>query len=351
MRLLPLLILLVVTLAAPGCEFVGPRAIRSGQNAYNESLKTTRQEEMLLNIVRLRHTDDPYFLKIASITATTEAGVNVGADEMDRGVFGGVSYSERPNITYTPLTGEEFVLSLLTHIDLNTIYLLNSAGWELDDILRVFANRMNGVENAPTGAGTTPEGTPRYERFQTIVSAIDQLEDQGALIIAPRAGDEANELVITILPDARQTEELDQFYGLLNLDPELGQYRVRIGYRSAGPDEIVIETRSIMAAMYYLARAVEVPEEYRLEDRIYEHVDDAGEPFDWLAVHKDLFRVRTATRRPSDAYAAVEYKGSWYYIDGGDIEARETLTMVNMVFTLQAGGEPGGGPLITIPVG
>ena len=91
------------------------------------------------------------------------------------------------------MRGKDFVLQLLTPIDLGTILLLRLTGWEIDDILRVFANRMNGVPNAPTGGDSTPEGIPEYIEFLKVVEALDELEDAGAIILA--AGQEKDQIV------------------------------------------------------------------------------------------------------------------------------------------------------------
>ena len=86
--------------------------------------------------MRLRHTDSPYSLQVATITSRAEIEAGGG---IERGEGTAVlRYAERPSIVYTPLTGEDFVRQLLTRLDLDTLYLLYGAGWELDDILRVF---------------------------------------------------------------------------------------------------------------------------------------------------------------------------------------------------------------------
>lgn len=45
-----------------GCEYIGPRAVQAGRTDYNAAIKATDVEQLLLNIVRLRFSDKPYFL-------------------------------------------------------------------------------------------------------------------------------------------------------------------------------------------------------------------------------------------------------------------------------------------------
>ena len=185
------------------------------------------------------------------MTSQPTAAAGFGGSE-DKGLDGLLAYSEQPAIIYTPLSGESFVRRLLTHIDLQTIFLLTGAGWEIDDMLRVFANQINDVPNAPILAGPTPEGAPQYEAFQAVAEAFDELADTGQLIIAPRADHESDELVMHVSESARQGETFRRFAELLELDPELESYRLRFGVEQDAPDEVVLVTRPIMAAMFYL---------------------------------------------------------------------------------------------------
>ena len=110
-----------------GCETLGPNALRSGRNQYNEAINNTDMEQLLLNIVRLRHTDTAYFLQIATITSRAEIGAAVGAQGGN--ALATLKYSEKPSIVYIPLTGESFVRQLLTRVDLQTLSLVAGAGW------------------------------------------------------------------------------------------------------------------------------------------------------------------------------------------------------------------------------
>ena len=349
-------ILLVFIIA--GCEVLGPRSIKSGRSDYNEAINKTDVEQLLLNIVRMRSNDRPYFLEIANITSVAEMEAGIGAEGQFNETLpdtyigrGSLRYLQRPTIIYQPLTGEKFVRQLLEPVDLNTILLLRLSGWEMDDIMRVFANRINTVPNAPTAGDSTPEGIPEYEDFLKIVEAMDELEDAGEVTVGASEAKELDELVIDVYPDARKTENFQKFARLLNLDPDSDTYRIRIGLTRGGGDQIIIETRPIMSAMFYLGRSIELPEGL-IDDKTIQLVRDKdGQPFDWQKVFKGLIRIRTSAERPRDTYASVFYEGYWYYIPNDDIDSRETLTMLSIVLTLKAGGIPSKGPVLTLPVG
>ncbi|MCK5188455.1 MAG: hypothetical protein KAR12_00190, partial [Methylococcales bacterium] len=153
---------------------MGPKTVKSGRNSYNAALNTTEMEQLLLNIVRFRITDSPYFLKISSISSTVESSVSLGGSE-DKGFLGNFQYKEKPSMIYAPLGGKDFVQQLLNRIDLDKIFLLTGAGWELDDVLRLFTNSINGIKNAPNAAGPTPEVIPKFKSFQQIADIFDKL--------------------------------------------------------------------------------------------------------------------------------------------------------------------------------
>src|SRR5215472_13993965 len=55
-----------------GCASVGPEALQQNRLQYNEIVKTTSEEQLLLNIVRLRYTDTPSSLSVSTIAAQFE---------------------------------------------------------------------------------------------------------------------------------------------------------------------------------------------------------------------------------------------------------------------------------------
>jgi hypothetical protein len=297
-------------LSITGCETLGPKAIKAGRTDYNSAINKTDVEQLLLNIVRMRANDRPYFLEIASITSTSEMEIGIGAESQIKNSAGNVyigsgtlRYSQRPTIIYQPLTGEKFVRQLLEPIDLNTVFLLRLSGWEMDDILRVFANRINGVPNAPTAGDSTPEGTPKYADFLKIVKAMDELEDTGALTIGTNRDKEISELVIKVFPEARKTEGFQEFARNLGLDPQSDTYRISIGLTRGRKDQIVIETRPVMSAMFYIGQSIELPEELIGKNIMPVVRDETGRPFEWKKVFKGLVRIRSSSERPRNTYA------------------------------------------------
>ena len=77
-----LVIALAVGLVMGGCS--GAKHLSDGHLAYNEAVREASDQELLLNIVRLRYLDSLEFLSIASINSTVRFSVGINAAGIPR---------------------------------------------------------------------------------------------------------------------------------------------------------------------------------------------------------------------------------------------------------------------------
>src|SRR5215470_16652891 len=63
-------VLLAVVAGAGGC--LGPKAVRHTRLRYNEVVRDTNDQQLLINIVRLRYADSPVFIDLPTITSQFE---------------------------------------------------------------------------------------------------------------------------------------------------------------------------------------------------------------------------------------------------------------------------------------
>ena len=63
------LLLCAASALAAGCA-LGPRSVEQSRLRYNEAVKTTAEQQLLLNIVRLRYTDNPSSLAGTAIATS-----------------------------------------------------------------------------------------------------------------------------------------------------------------------------------------------------------------------------------------------------------------------------------------
>lgn len=120
-----------------GCASIGPEALQQNRLQYNEIVKTTSEEQLLLNIVRLRYTDTPSSLSVSAIAAQFERSQNLsivpfftaaGADSNRSYAAAlpqaGVGTADRPTFSLTPLDDQEFTRKLFTPLPLDGIVYL-----------------------------------------------------------------------------------------------------------------------------------------------------------------------------------------------------------------------------------
>jgi len=355
--------LLVVLLPAVGCSGFGPRALKFNRNQYNIAVQQTSAQELLMNLVRLRYRDSPLFLQVASISANLKLTVGIGttgeiATDSANVVTldGSVALEESPTMTYTPLQGEQFVKQMLNPVELEMLLLLSSSGWSVERELRLLVQSINGIPNAPTASGPTPEVAPKFERFVRVSHLFRDLQQRGLLDLstAPEAVLGASKtagrrVFLVLAPQALDLPETRQLVEILHLVPGRLYYEIVSRVGPPDPERISVIPRSVTAAMFYASQSVEVPPEDEAEGRVTVTRDAAGERFDWSSLTRNLIRIRSG-KEPHGAYVAVKYRGHWFYIDDSDLQSKTTFALLNTVLALQAGGVPSTGPVLTLPV-
>lgn len=352
--------LMGIALFLSGCAQLGPDLVRAGRNDYNVVLRQTNDEEVLLNLVRVRYGDRPLFLNVSSVSTsfTWDQGASAdstffpgGSRGASVGIQGNLDYSERPTITYTPLSGADFVKSVLTPADLDTLVLLANGGWGIDRLLRIMANRMNGLRNAPRASGPTPREPPQYARFQRASKLMREIQRRGALDFGYSDIEGKKTPVMSMAREARDWEETRELKGLLGLALERDTFTLDTKANRPRPNAIGIEMRSLNGMFFFLAHGVEVPERDQAKGRVMVTRYESGEPFDWNSVVGGVFRIRSQTNVPEDAQVAIEYRGSWFYLDDSDLTSKYSLLLVEQLASLLGGKVEKASPILTIPVG
>ena len=63
------------------------------------------------------------------------------------------------------------------------------------------------------------------------------------------------------------------------------------------------------------------------------------------------FRMRSSKNRPANVFAAVRFRDHWYYIDHADITSKRALSLIIVLFRLQAPTPSGAAPILALPTG
>jgi hypothetical protein len=350
---------LVLAGAIGGCHQAGPASVKASRSDYNIAIQQTGSEQLLLNLVRLRYRDAPYFMEVASVSTSfhfdASASASVSLPESEGKTYGigaGIGYTERPTITYTPLQGDKFVRQLMSPLDLNTILLLYHSGWSIERIFRVCLQSINGVKNAPNASGPTPDYVPEYKQFRKVAKLLRQLQLRGVLDMGYSASGDPNEpsVEIRIAGQALEWDEIKQLYDLLGLERGHTHFRLTTGVGAGEKDRTAVVPRSLMGSLFYVSQSVAVPADDERAGRVTVSRDAQGNRFDWREVTGGLMCIHSASQRPHNAYVTVYYRGSWFYIDDSDLTSKSTFSLLMQLFALQAGEVKSTGPILTLPV-
>jgi hypothetical protein len=61
-------------------------------------------------------------------------------------------------------------------------------------------------------------------------------------------------------------------------------------------------------------------------------------------------RIRSGNERPADAFAAVQYRNRWFWVDDRDLNSKRMFVFLMMFMSLTESGALPQAPLLTIPV-
>jgi hypothetical protein len=347
---------------------LGPHAVRADRPDYNQQIVRSADSEMLLNLVRLRYDDTPLFLELGAVVSQYNINGSINAaGTVDAASGSGTAagsatlgYSESPTITYSPLTGEEFAERMLTPIPLDAVLLFIQSGWSPSRIMLLAMQRVNDLFNAPTATGPIPEAKPEYEafadfaeRFQRLYRAhLAGLNWERKVDEKDPPGRDPHFWIRT--PTAAQSElseDVDVVRRLLELDPKREDFALTGFPFHRKPDEVGMRCRSLLGVLYFLASSVEPPASDQAAGLVTITHDERGQPFDWSALSGELMKVRSQESRPENAYVAVPYRGSWFYIADDDRNSKSTFGLLNLLFSLQSATGKGKSPLLTLPIG
>lgn len=326
--------------ALSGCATrIGARSLPDVRSAYNESVAQSSNEQMLLNLVRLRYSHPVQFLEPVSVVTTYSFSRNLGlagngnlngensfASIAGGALSGGLSATETPTITYTPLAGEQFVRRLASPLPRDLLWRLLQGGWPADHLLPITVSRF-GPARAPV-ISAPDDNNP----FSRIVSDLTTLQADGSLIIDV---DHPAGVVIEVGEGAVG----DRLLASLGVAEDLRRFTVSGHLVDAPETDVPMLTRSMMDVLFYLSHGVAVsPNDAAARD--------LGVP---LPIAEPLLDVRRSNDRPATAFVAVPYEGEWFWIDNTDRSTKSVFGSMRLLMSIMAAPGEIQTPVLTLP--
>ncbi len=408
------LVTALVSICLAGCSSFGPRSLQQSRLEYNETIKSTTEEQLLLNIVRLRYTDTPSSLAVSAIAAQFERTQSLGLTPFFAASGADINQSftailpqalvqqaDRPTFSLTPLDDQEFTRKLFTPIPLDGVVYLAKTTWPISTVFRLYLENLNWVPNAQTASGPTPADAPEFSDFRRGVEALQVLQDKGQIVFGideriepsgsplPAGSVKASDIieaakngfeyrrdangktwslikktqqpVIRISPDAFGSPEWLLVTRIFKLKPGLEKYDISqealspfpVTYPAGGVGVLDLETRSMLQTLYFVSHGVDVPGEHLKQGLAQRTHDKSGKLFDWSLITGGLFKVhyQEGSERPARARVAIPYRGYWFYIDESDQDTKSTFSLLVELSRLELNTKASPGPMLTLPVG
>ena len=375
----------LLLLLISGCS-VGPQMLQDVYLSYNDRVRATADEELLLNIVRLRYLDTIEFLAINSISAQASFNVTLGAEITSNNIdstliIPELHYSDRPTFSFSPQRGTEFAKRLVEPINIDTLAYLAASDWPIKILMHLLVKEINGIVNESQGD---------MESFYKIANTLGDLQKKHKLLIAftehqkPISAPIENNLLkpsdlisaakagYTFIPDTDglhvrlfqpkpqpimllrttppESRDILKQLGVMKTDDEPIELRAgsKRDLNSATYDNLHLRTRSVLGAIVYLTQGVAPPQSHIDRNLTFSTWPFPGPNNDKI---DKVFKVQASSSRPQ-ASLAVQYRGHWFYIDETDLTSKATFLVLSEIYRLALiGSDQSQAPLLTLPLG
>lgn len=349
-------ILLCGTFLLSGCRSIGPATVPRDRSDYSDSISDSWKKQTLLNVVKLRYVDLPIFVDVGQIVSgySLETSLSAGGNFPETAGLGGntatvggsARFTDRPTVTYTPLTGNKFVKALMTPLPPESVFFTIQSGWPADAVLFGSVGAMNGLKNQESSiAGVSPPDPG----FLRALELLRKIQVSGAVGLRVQTDTKKQETALVTFRSKDISEatlaDIKELRKLLRLDPEAGEVKLVFGGTAVDGKELAVQTRSMLHIMGTMASQVEVPPEHIAQGRAAPGFESANNVDERLR----LIRIHGSKQKPSDSYVCVRYRDVWFWIDDRDLKSKRAFAFMMMLFSLAESGEKEPLPLITIP--
>jgi hypothetical protein len=258
------------------------------------------------------------------------------ANDVNLGVTG--SFSENPTVTYTPVSGEDFARAMLNPIPPSELFAMVAAGAP-SEVMGLDVQAINGLRNW-SGA------TPAEPAFIEAIDLLTTLRSDGLIGFAfETEGDVRHaDLLINAPPKGPLPAPARRLMDLLGLDPAKRSFRISFGFTAGARDEVKVYTRSLFEILDSLAARIAVPDGDITAGRTYPSGPSRAATIPTLAVRHELVPLR-------DAFVAVEYRGTWFWIDDNDYASKRVFTGLMLLLNVVEQTGKSQLPVVTIPSG
>jgi hypothetical protein len=335
-----------------GCRSIGPQTVARDRFDYSVAITESWKRQTLLNIVKMRYIDPPIFVDVGQIVAgyQFESAVSLTGQTYPSGGGNGYlngnlqgRFTDRPTITYTPLTGSKFISALITPIAPASIFQSIQSGWPADVMLKLGVSSINGLRNDDIAKST--DG-PVDRRFQRVLELMRKIQDNGAVGIRLTINESKQTATLLSLPNIEasplERSEASELRELLGLTREVNEFQLVSGSRAANDREIAVQSRSLMNVIAALSLRVDLPPEHLAAGLAMPSLSDPATA---------SFHVYSSKTEPSGSFVSVRYRDHWFWIADHELASKRAFAFIMLLFTMSETSTNQPPPALTISAG
>ena len=343
----------LIALLITSCRPMGPSSVSRDRFDYTLAISESAKHQMLLNMVKIRYGDVPIFVDVSSVISQyqLEKELNYNFEweyppTLRTPSLGGSSrFSERPTVTYSPMTGEKFTKSILTPIPPSAIFFLVQSGKSVDFVFYLCVQSINGINNRND---SPMRSSPISSDFVELLTRMRRIQQSGmiGMRIQVVGANPASVLYFKRDVSPQIAEDGALVRQKLGLDPQADEFSLVYGAIPQNDKEIAILSRSVYEILVQIAASIDVPADDLQQNRAYK-VPGIEDPLaQQMSVH-----IKSGKERPADAFVSILYRGKWFWIDDTDLRSKQIFSSLMTLISLMESDRSALQPVITVPTG
>jgi hypothetical protein len=248
-------------------------------------------------------------------------------------------YTDRPTISYSPMTGERYARSLMAPVPLEALVFAMQGGSAADFLLGLTAQSIEGKQNLSVLGEQVEAAEPQFTRLLQLLRAFQRANAIEFEITRKEDGMEIWLQFHDVAALPAEPENLGELKALLDIPPQVDRAKLVFGTQNPAPTVVAIRTRSLLQILATLGAGVQIPHDHPAHENSF-----PVEP----SLAPQGFIVHSGKQKPVDGFVVVPYQGLWFWIDRRDLNSKTTLTLVTLLFNFLEGGSKVA-PVLTIP--
>lgn len=288
----------------------------------------------------------------ANVKFSSKAGIEAGIGDTDNYAGhlvpfnAGVVYEDNPTISYTPVAGAEYAHQVFSPVSISTLAQFSGTMTDPSYVYTGLLSSINGLQN-PNFQSSTSDLDQQFNRLVTILTKLTETHRLHWLE-NPRQPGSFSIVIDRYAPD--YSAEVRELLSLSGLPVPAGSparmiLPVSLALDGRETDSLGITTRSVADLIEILSAAVDIPKE-ELQSGVAKTYPPPGH------AGRDL-RIHNSETKPNNGAVAVQYRGTWFYIDETDLATKRFFRMLSALWSVkiaESASKGAAAPVLTVPV-